>query len=358
MSDRQGSGSADGTHVPRSRVWVGDRVVAEDVAGPETADLLHHEADACAWAVVDPSDHERIGGVIDKFGLDEWVRRDLLGHDHHPEPDRLAALGPERAAGRPQVKYEEFGDVRLVITAATELPEQPRGRDALDVRRVAMVITPRLLLVVAGPEDADELGRHLVAAQSRLGPGGTERAAQAVLHGLSSGYFTVVQAIEDAGDELADALFDLQPLSREEKGTAFRLRRTVTELRRVTVPMREVVEGLGQSSAEEPGSISRSWNLLIEHQTSVSAAADDLRDSLGALFDTSLAFDDSRMNEVMKKLTGWAAIVAVPTLVSGFAGMNVPFWGNGHATGFYVYLAIMAVACVSLYVVFKRLEWI
>lgn len=352
---------------PRSRVWAGAQILADDADGPAIADLFAQHTDAFAWAVVDPGDTERIDGVIGRVGLDDWVRQDLTatgGRPAQPVPGPYArghhARHPERPLSepRPQIKYEQFDRVQLVISAAVELAKPARNRNPLIIRRVAIVITPRLLLVVAGDEDRGLLSRHLIDLQSRLADGGTERAAQGVLHALAGSYFTVVEEIESASDELADSLFDLQPLDGAEKGTVFRLRRTVTELRRVTGPMREVVQSLGQNSDEDPGSISRSWNLLIEHQNSVSAAADDLRDSLGALFDTSLAFDDSRMNEVMKKLTGWAAIIAAPTLITGFVGMNVPFWGNGAVQGFYVYLGIMLAASVLLFALFKRLKWI
>jgi magnesium transporter len=64
------------------------------------------------------------------------------------------------------------------------------------------------------------------------------------------------------------------------------------------------------------------------------------------------------MNTIMKKLTAWAAIIAVPTLITGFAGMNVAFPLNGTTAGFWVVLAIMVVTAVVLYVAFRRRDWI
>ena len=76
------------------------------------------------------------------------------------------------------------------------------------------------------------------------------------------------------------------------------------------------------------------------------------------MFDTSLALADLRMNQTMKKLSGWAAIIAVPTLVTSFVGMNVsfPFFGTG--AGFWVYFVVMIAAAVILYFVFRRRDWI
>ena len=64
------------------------------------------------------------------------------------------------------------------------------------------------------------------------------------------------------------------------------------------------------------------------------------------MFDTSLALADVRMNQNMKKLTGWAAIIAVPTLVTSFVGMNVRFPLAGSVLGFWIYFAVMIVAGV------------
>ena len=60
----------------------------------------------------------------------------------------------------------------------------------------------------------------------------------------------------------------------------------------------------------------------------------------------------------MKRLTGWAGIVAVPTLVTGFAGMNVSFPLDGTAAGLWLYFIVMLVAVVVLYVIFRRKDWV
>ena len=317
-----------------SRVWSATAVVADNLHGPEIAGRLRADDDVSAWGVVSRTDEDEIGRVVEAFGLDEVVLADLTSHDR-------------------RVKYEELGDVRLLTTRTARLHGQ-----TLVTASMSLLITPRLLLIFADDRERTEIGARLVAVHERLADGGAERAAQFVMHGLVGGYAEVISEVESESDDLADAMFGGRPLSREEKLQAFRQRRIVTELRRITEPMREIVEDLAQSSNEVPGGISRSWNLLIEHQSRIANAADDMRDSLGAIFDTSLALDSTRMDEVMKKLTGWAAIVAAPTLITGFVGMNVPFWLNGSGTGFVVYLAIMVVAVVVLFIVMRRKNWI
>jgi magnesium transporter len=65
------------------------------------------------------------------------------------------------------------------------------------------------------------------------------------------------------------------------------------------------------------------------------------------------------MNEIMKTVTSWAAIAAVPAVVTGYYGMNVKlFPGTGTATGGYTALGLMAGLVAILYVMFRKLDWL
>ena len=63
---------------------------------------------------------------------------------------------------------------------------------------------------------------------------------------------------------------------------------------------------------------------------------DSLRDVVTTMFETRLSLADARLNQVVRKLSGWAAIIAVPTAVTGFYGQNVPYPGFGQWWGFVV----------------------
>ena len=66
----------------------------------------------------------------------------------------------------------------------------------------------------------------------------------------------------------------------------------------------------------------------------------------------------NRLNSIMKKVTSWAAIIAVPTAITGFYGQNVPYPGFGQQAGFWASTLLTAVASVSLYVLFRRNDWL
>jgi len=79
---------------------------------------------------------------------------------------------------------------------------------------------------------------------------------------------------------------------------------------------------------------------------------------LNSAYETNLALSDVHLNVIMKKLSGWAAIIAVPTLITGFLGMNVPYPGFGEGRGFLAGLAVMVLAATSLFILFKRKDWL
>ena len=69
---------------------------------------------------------------------------------------------------------------------------------------------------------------------------------------------------------------------------------------------------------------------------------ESLRDMVTTIFETNLSLQDARLNTVMKKLTGWAAIIAVPTAVTGWFGQNVPYPGFGKPSGCWLSTVVIA----------------
>jgi Mg2+ and Co2+ transporter CorA len=72
----------------------------------------------------------------------------------------------------------------------------------------------------------------------------------------------------------------------------------------------------------------------------------------------SLANLTVQQNDDMRRITAWVAIIAVPTAVTGFFGMNVAYPGFGQRTAFLVSVAIMVVAAIVLFAIFKSKKWL
>jgi len=133
------------------------------------------------------------------------------------------------------------------------------------------------------------------------------------------------------------------------------------ELRRVVLPMREVVNAILRHRTEHRanGNELDGWySDLYDHVLRASEWTESLRDMVTTVFETNLSLQDARLNTVMKQLTGWAAIIAVPTAVTGWFGQNVPYPGFGKPAGFVATSVLIVVLAVGLYAVFRRRGWL
>ena len=124
--------------------------------------------------------------------------------------------------------------------------------------------------------------------------------------------------------------------------------------------MREVINTIMRRRAEGADSVELdSWYAdLYDHVIRAAEWTESLRDMITTVFETNLSLQDARLNTIMKKLTGWAAIIAVPTAVTGWYGQNVPYPGFQNAAGVVSSAAIIVIVSALLYVAFKRNNWI
>jgi magnesium transporter len=79
---------------------------------------------------------------------------------------------------------------------------------------------------------------------------------------------------------------------------------------------------------------------------------------VSTVFETNLSLQDARLNIVMKKLTAWAAIIAVPTAVTGYFGQNLPYPGFAQQWGVWLSDIVILSFAIALYASFKRRGWL
>jgi magnesium transporter len=230
---------------------------------------------------------------------------------------------------------------------------------------VSMISTDRAVICLVDQTPDFQPAQLFLHKQDVIAKGGIEAAVQVVIAAVISTYEEALLWLEDSSDSLASVLFEERPLEKPEQLYAFKLRAALSQLRRLTDPMRtvmtDVLDNPPQARKGKTGrdpAIDRHWVMLSEHHTRVANAADALREALSSIFDTSLALADVRLNQIVKKLSSWAAIIAVPTLVTGFVGMNVRFPLAATTVGFWVYLVLMLAASVVLYFVFRAKDWL
>ena len=98
---------------------------------------------------------------------------------------------------------------------------------------------------------------------------------------------------------------------------------------------------------------------VYDHVLRATDWTDSLRDLVSTILETNLTIQGNRMNEIMKAVTSWAAIAAVPTVITGYYGMNVRiFPGAESLTGGIVAIVAMIVGVAVLYRMFKARDWL
>jgi magnesium transporter len=172
-------------------------------------------------------------------------------------------------------------------------------------------------------------------------------------------YFDAVQCFDDYYDDVSEAIFSETPLSPSQQRHWFQMRQVLVRFHRLVVPLREAISSLMRRErhavAEE---LYPYYQDVYDHILRVSESTDALRDLVSTIVETNLSVRDYRQNQIMKKVTSWAAIIAVPTLITGYYGMNVPYPSSGQTSGVIISLALMIGVAGLLYLVFKRKEWL
>jgi magnesium transporter len=183
------------------------------------------------------------------------------------------------------------------------------------------------------------------------------------LHGLLDhvvdSHFEAVQALDDQIEALQDALFADRPPTRALQLRTFEVRRSLVLLRRVVLPMREVVNSLLRHDLHVVDSAMMLYfHDIYDHVLRATEWTESLRDLVGSVLETNLTLQSNHLNVVMKQVTSWAAIIAVPTAVTGFYGQNVPYPGFGHPGGFWTSTVVTLMSSVALFWYFRRKDWI
>jgi magnesium transporter len=190
---------------------------------------------------------------------------------------------------------------------------------------------------------------------------GTEVAV--LLHGLLDvvvdGHYQSVQDLGERIESLEDVVFDEGGAREDVQRLSFQLRKSLVNLRRVVAPMREVFGALMHRDQRiAGGDLMPYFEDVYDHVLRATEWADSLRELISTILDARLAMQSNRLNVISKKVTGWAAVIAVPTAITGFYGQNIPYPGFSAVSGAITSSALIVLASLVLYVVFRRKDWI
>ena len=322
--------------VVRSVAYADGRPVGE-VAIDDISEILKQPGHF-VWIGLHEPDAALLRRLQAEFGLHDLAVEDAL-----------------RAHQRPKV--ERYGDSLFVVLRTARLaPTTPR----VEHGETHIFLGPRYLVSV---RHGASLGYGEVRARCETTPAllrvGPAFALYALMDFIVDQYFPVVAGLEDELQALETAIFG-EHFSRETTESIYELKRELLELKRAVSPLVDVCNRLMRFDVDLiPDEIRPYLRDVYDHAIRINEMVDTLRELLTTALEANLSLISVRQNEDMKRLAGWAAIIAVPTMIAGIYGMNFRFMPElDWRWGYPVIMAVMIGLCGWLYFRFKRSGWL
>jgi magnesium transporter len=296
------------------------------------------EADAFVWLDFCRPTPEDLATIEEELSLHSLAIEDAVDRHERPKLDRY--------------------DSHLYLSAYQVRLDRESG--ALSRSELGAFVTKNALVTVRKDEGFDIEATVARWDESKeLAENGVSFLLWGLLDDLVDSHFVAVQILDSEIEALEDLLFDDRPHNTEVQRRSFELRKSLVVLRRIVLPMREVVNSLMRRDLHvlaEP--MTPYYQDVYDHVLRATEWTESLRDLVSTVLETNLTIQGNRMNNIMKKVTSWAAIIAVPTAITGFYGQNVPYPGFSTHAGFWVSSALIIVISGLLYWSFRRQDWI
>ena len=327
----------DTGQMPRTRCYRGGVLTDEDFPVSQVAEHLADES-AVVWVDLCAPDLKDLQAVADELGL-----------------HRLAV--EDAAQGRQRPKFDRYSGHDFLSAYSVQL-DVDTGQ--LVTGEIAAFIMPGALVTVRRDE-AFSIDALLTRWDDEVEL--TKFGVGALLHGLLDfvvdGHFDAVESLDDQIEQLEDLLFDDRPHDQAVQRRSFELRKSLVQLRRVVLPMREVINTLMRRDIGlVPEDLMPYYQDVYDHVLRATEWTESLRDLVNTILETNLTIQGNRLNIITKKVTSWAAIIAVPTAITGFYGQNLPYPGFAHESGFVTSSGLMIALSGGLYLAFKRKDWL
>ncbi|MEU5811500.1 magnesium and cobalt transport protein CorA [Streptomyces sp. NPDC047718] len=334
-----------------SAVYRQGRRVATPATLAETFRRLREQPGRMAWIGLHRPTETELLSLAEEFNLHELAVEDAL--EAHQRP-----------------KLERYGDTLFVVLRAARYLDAP---EEVEFSELHIFVGPDFLITVrhgAAP-DLPAVRRRMEETPELLSLG-PEAALYAILDAVVDGYAPVVEGVQNDMDEIETEVFRGDP---EVSRRIYELSREMVEFQRATRPLVAMLHGLmaGFAKYGTDEELQRYLRDVADHVTHTSERVDGFRQALTEILTVNatlvsqqqnaemraLAEAGFEQNEEIKKISAWAAILFAPTLVGTIYGMNFENmpelkWAGGYPFA----ILLMAVVCTSLYVIFKKRDWL
>jgi len=321
----------------RTRLYRDGALIAEDFPVADISEYLK-DPHSLVWLDLCVGDGDDLHAIVEEFSLHSLAVEDAVMEHQRPKLDR----------------YEHH----MFLAAYSTKVDAVTG--TLTTAEVSAFITKQALITVRRDGDFDiDAVVHRWDASPDLAASGVAYLLHGLLDHVVDSHFDAVHTLDDAMEGLEDLLFDDRPHDQQVQRRSFELRKSLVLLRRVVLPMREVVNTLLRRDLHViDETMAPYFQDVYDHVLRATEWTESLRDLVTTILETNLTIQGNRINVIMRKVTSWAAVIAVPTAVTGFYGQNIPFPGYGQWSGFIISTAVIALLSVGLYLAFRRRGWI
>ncbi|MGY3339521.1 magnesium transporter [Streptomyces filamentosus] len=314
------------------------------VGAEEALRYVRRSGDGFVWIGLHEPAEKELTVLAELFGL-------------HP----LAVEDAVHAHQRPKV--EEYDGVLFAVLKTVryvEHEELTATSEVVDTGELMAFVGPDFVVTIrhGGHGSLGPLREALEAVPEQLAKG-----PSAVLHAVADhvvdDYLAVTDAVQTDLDAIENAVFSDQA-DRGDAGRIYQLKRELLELRRAVTPLsRPLTELATRPMPLVDPEIRAYFRDVTDHLSRVTEQVASYDTLLDSVLQAHLAQVTVAQNEDMRKITAWAAIVAVPTMVCGVYGMNFEHMPELRWTyGYPVVLGVIAVACYVIHRGFRRNGWL
>ncbi|MFF8289387.1 magnesium and cobalt transport protein CorA [Streptomyces sp. NPDC016309] len=296
------------------------------------------------WLGLHEPSEEEFAGFADVFELPPAVVKDAVRPHRRP---RVEAHDGTLLAVFKTCRYVEHTE----LTATSEV---------VDTGEITVFTGPDFVITVRhGPHGSlGPLREALEECPEQLAKG-PSAVLHAVADRLMDDFLAVADALQDDLDHVETVVFSEQA-ARGDAGRIYQLKRELLELRRAVTPLDRPLHALATAPlAPVAPDVRPYFRDVADHHLRVTEQITAYDALLDSILQAHLAQVTVAQNEDMRKITAWAAIVAVPTMVCGVYGMNFDHmpelrWRYGYPLA----LGVIALACFLIHRGFRRNGWL
>jgi len=304
----------------------------------EEIPAVRQRPDAFVWLGLFEPDEAMMAQVQQLFGLHELAAEDA--HHAHQRP-----------------KVELYGGSLFVVLRTAQAKD---GK--IDFGETHLFVGPRYLVSV---RHGASLPYAPVRARCENSPSllskGPGFVLYAILDFVVDQYFPILSDIEDAVEDLEERFFK-GDFDASDISSLYEFKRDLVSLRRAAAPLVEVCNYLLTDvfNSYISDDIRPYYRDVYDHTLRITEAVDTIRETLALALQISLSLGAARQNDATKRLAGWGALLAAPTMIFSIYGMNFKGWFpelEWHY-GYPIVMGSVTVGCLLLYTKLKKSGWL